>query len=137
MSLPRQGIGEQSHPRYLSQCCSADVRSECGEPDFPGMEPAEFAVSTCWFVCAACGEACDVKERPATDRFPYRLREPEWTIMHMTDRYRWDVLRWVRDLSGRGQTGVHHEGTTRFGLVARWKVRWHLRGAGIPWKEIR
>lgn len=54
----------REHPGYLSQCCSADVRTECGEPDFPEMEPAEYAVATRWFVCTACNEPCNVTERP-------------------------------------------------------------------------
>lgn len=44
---------------YLSKCCHTETGTHmCA--DFPGDNPKDMRIGTCWFSCEKCKKPCDV-----------------------------------------------------------------------------
>jgi hypothetical protein len=55
---------EEKGDGKVSECCGAEVKIGGGAPDFVGKTST--GVSTCYFVCARCGEACNIADDSAS-----------------------------------------------------------------------
>jgi hypothetical protein len=45
----------------ISKCCNASVHTNMS-PDFIGDNPKTQKIGTCYYICDACGEPCDLAE---------------------------------------------------------------------------